>query len=347
MGTGHRPATAVAVPPTGAASSPATATPSAGAAPTAAPLVSVIVGVYKHAPFVAECLDSIVAGSYPNLELIVIDDASPDDSDAVIRDWLARHPGAPVRHVRHPRNLGVTKSFNEGVRLVRGRYICIIAADDVMMPDGIAVRVAYLAAHPDKLAVFGDCHVIDAGGQPVTTRGLDRGGLSNDFARQAGQRKELLAIDELMPFNIVFHWAVPGPVFLCRAETFDVVGPFDETLTIEDWDIYLRIAATGRLGFVDAFVSKYREHGTNSGARMQDVKRIEAAKVARKNLRRFGPINALRLAAIYAENRRLDFRGSPLGLLYTAASRLLLFASYRAYLIKRARVLRRHGVTAP
>lgn len=311
------------------------------AAPPA--LVSVVVGVYNHARFVEECLDSIAGGSYPNLEIVIVDDASRDRSDEAVRGWIARHPDVPVRHIRHERNLGFTRSLNEAIEVMRGEYFSLIAADDVMLRDGISARVAYLERRSEKLAVFGDCEVIDAEGNPVHRDGLERGGLDNDFARKAGQSKRLLQIDELMPSNIVFHWAVPGPVFLCRAETFDLVGGYDEELAIEDWDMYLRVAATGRLGFLDQRVAKYREHDTNSGAAMGSRKRVEAAKVARKNLRRFDPINALRLAAIYVDCHREDVASRAGRFGYAAASRVLLFASYRAYRWKRARVLRRHG----
>lgn len=298
------------------------------------PLVSVFVGVYNHAPYVRECLDSILNTKYPNLEVFVVNDASPDHSDEIIRGWVAEHPELDLTYILHSENQGLTSSLNEAIKLANGEFFCPIASDDVMLPNGINDRVRYLQEHPEKLAVFADCHVIDTAGRTIFESGIER-------TSDAEFQKSDLTFDALIPYNIVFHWSVPGPVFMCRTETFSVVGLFNEALKVEDWDMYLRIAATGRLGYYNGYVAKYRIHETN-WSRAADGK-IKASfnptlledygKTVSSNIRRFRGINALRL---YAYKFSLDYLNAKAGLkkgVLFILKALTLGFSYRAYLL--------------
>ena len=296
--------------------------------PQHVPLVSVVIGVYNHERFVEECLESVVNGSYKHLELIVFDDCSTDRSEVVIRRWRESHPEWPVTYVRHLENVGVTKSLNKAIPLCRGEYICLIAADDVMLMDGIGARVRYLAQNPDKLAVFADCEVIDENGTLLFQSGIE--GLYADV----GLKKSRLLRETLLPSSLVFHWAVPGPVFMCRSETYRIVGPYDERLNVEDWDMYLRLAAIRRLGFLDDYVAKYRWFAGNASHNLGARKQRDQAMVARKHVRRLGLINGMRLAANYLNYLAL-VRRSPITKLFLSAFRnLLLLLSHRANQIR-------------
>jgi glycosyltransferase involved in cell wall biosynthesis len=255
------------------------------------PRVTVIVPVYNQAQFVEETLDSVVGTGYPELEIVIVNDASRDGSAEVIANWVRRSPDQQVVFINHERNLGVTKTLNEAIRAARGEYICLLAGDDVLLPNGIADRVRYLREHPRKLAVFADCHVVDRDGTLLHESGIE--GL---YAAK-GMRKEALAIDELMFMNIVFHWAVPGPVFMCRAEAFDVVGPYDESLLMEDWDMYLRLAAVGKLGFVPSYVARYRVHSASMCTTRNERLTQDWFKAARKHAALLRGAGRLRLLA--------------------------------------------------
>jgi glycosyltransferase involved in cell wall biosynthesis len=266
--------------------------PAAAPAQTGWPRVTVIVPVYNHAAYAEEALDSVVNTHYPELEIIVINDASKDGSGAVIADWMRRNPDQNVVFLNHEHNLGLTKSLNEAVRIARGDYVCLLAGDDALLPGGIADRVRYLLDHPHKLAVFADCHVMDQDGAPLYESGIE------DLYPRHGMRKSILAFDELIPASIAFHWAVPGPVFLCRAEAFKIVGPYDETLVAEDWDMYLRLAAGGRLGFLPRCVARYRVHAANLCATRNDRISLDLYRTAKKNVALFRGASALRLVTI-------------------------------------------------
>lgn len=300
-----------------------------------APLVSVIVGAYNHEQYVRECLDSIVLGTYPEIELVVFNDASPDASGVMIREWQAEHPQVRMTFLDHRQNLGFTKSLNEAFQHASGDFICVIAADDVMLPNGITERVQYLLTHPDKLAVFADSHVIDATGQLIAESAIE------GYFRRHGMRKNLLVVDALMPYNIVFHWAVPGPVFLCRRGTLGVVGQYDETSVAEDYDLYLRLATAGKLGFCDAYVARYRKHDQSMTSIQYDRIQRFLAEAGYKNRALFGPICRMRLTANWY-GLRAQQESRPLRRQFLlAVHRALLLISWRSYLLRRIWILRK------
>jgi GT2 family glycosyltransferase len=221
------------------------------------PLVTVVVPVYNHERFVAECLDSIINTRYPRLEIIIINDRSPDNSDRAIKDWITKHQDYKIRYINHECNIGLPRSLNEAIRLSQGQYFCHIAGDDVMLPNSITDRLEYFQCHPDKLAVFSDCHVMHTQGQ------LTHQSVIEDLHPNIGMRKKYLMIDSLLPYSIIFSFSVSGAAFMCRRELFDTLGFYDEQLIIEDWDMYIRCALSGKLGFCPVYVSSFRVHDKN------------------------------------------------------------------------------------
>jgi glycosyltransferase involved in cell wall biosynthesis len=181
------------------------------------PLVSIIIPLYNHARYIERCLDSIADDAYPNTEIIMIDDGSRDDSHAVVERW--RESRGTAFHgefcfIRRE-NRGVTRTLNELVSRASGEFVAVLASDDYLLPGGIAARVEYLRAHPEKMAVFADCTVVDE--HEVC---LHASGLSDIY----GAQKEYLANDELLPYELIINWCVPGPVFMARRELYDLVG---------------------------------------------------------------------------------------------------------------------------
>ena len=281
------------------------------------PRVTVIVPVYNQAAYVGEALDSVAGTGYPALEILVINDASRDESSAVILDWIHKNPEYDVVFLNHEHNIGLTKSLNEAIRIARGEYVCLLAGDDALLPNGIADRVRYLLENPSKLAVFADCQVMGPDGTQLHESGIE------DLYRNKGMRKKTLAIEPLLPSCIVFHWAVPGPVFMCRTDAYTVVGPYDESLLAEDWDMYLRLAATGRLGFLSRPVARYRIHPTNTFATRQQRIAADLYQTAKKNAPLFRGVSGLRLLTYV---KGYEATHGP-----TALSRFVSFLLYNFY----------------
>jgi glycosyltransferase involved in cell wall biosynthesis len=301
------------------------------------PRVTVVVGVYKHEPYVEACLDSILATGYPNLEIVIFNDASPDNSGAVVQGWIDRHPEVAVHSIVHEKNVGVTKSLGEAMRAVTSEYVCLIAADDVLLKNGISDRIDYLVRHPEKLAVFGDAHVIDESGRQIMSSMIE------ELCPWAGARKQHLAVDAILRYAVIFSWPFSGPCFAFNRRLLDVVGPYDETLLAEDWDMFIRASRMNVLGFLDAYVAQYRlqPNSLSSLNNRSDYRFRSSIQVIDKHLPHergliWARLHAIRWSLLFELERR-PLRRRALWLF----SRMLLAATNRSYVLFRRLVLSR------
>ncbi|WP_278009104.1 glycosyltransferase family 2 protein [Flavobacterium gyeonganense] len=103
------------------------------------PLVSIICLCYNHEQFVVESLNSVLNQNYENIELIIADDCSTDNSKQVIQEWLKNHAG--VTFVSNETNLGNTKTFNKVLQLAKGDYIIDLATDDILLTDCVEKQI--------------------------------------------------------------------------------------------------------------------------------------------------------------------------------------------------------------
>ena len=123
---------------------------------SATPLVSVVAIFLDAERFLDEAIRSVIAQTYPHWELLMVDDGSSDQSSAIARDYARRDPER-VRYLEHPghRNLGMSASRNLGLRHARGKYLALLDADDVWLPEKLHHQVSIMEAHPDIAIVFG------------------------------------------------------------------------------------------------------------------------------------------------------------------------------------------------
>jgi glycosyltransferase involved in cell wall biosynthesis len=221
--------------------------------PAEGPLVSVLIPLYNHAPYIASTLDSIHSDPYPKKEIVVLDDGSKDDSRAAALAWRSRvQPQYPCRILHQP-NAGPARTVNRLLEEASGDFCALVASDDLLVPGGIQVRLDHLLAHPRLVAVFGDARVIGSDGQLLMASGLCD--LYHADKRRYQSPRSLL-------FEIAVRWSVPGPVLLLRRKAILAMGGFAPGF-LEDYDMYLRLADREQLGFVDAVVADYRLHDTN------------------------------------------------------------------------------------
>ena len=209
-------------------------------------LVSAVIPAYNYGRFVARAIDSVLAQSHRDIECIVVDDGSTDDTATV----LARY-GDRIRAIRQE-NRGLSATRNAGIGASRGEVIALLDADDEWKPEKIARQLAVLTADPEVAVVGCAVELADGDGKhqgdvffPAPVRGA--AGLRAIALRQA--------------------WvcgSASGAVI--RRRVLDQVGLFDETLTAaEDWDMWLRIGAGGHaiVNLPDVLVRVYR-HNTGS-----------------------------------------------------------------------------------
>lgn len=123
--------------------------------------VTVLIPVYNKAPYLKDCLDSVFSGTWTDLEVVAVDDASTDESLAVLKGYNDPR----LRIIALPTNLGPAGAANRGLDEARGEYIVRLDADDINVPDRIAKQVAYMEAHPEvgasggALTLFGSTDV--------------------------------------------------------------------------------------------------------------------------------------------------------------------------------------------
>jgi glycosyltransferase involved in cell wall biosynthesis len=258
----------------------------------AMPLVSVLVPAYNHEAFVQHCLDSILADPYPAKEIVIIDDGSTDGTAARIEAWLALHRDhIPVEYVRRE-NKGIAATLNELAARAHGEFLRIGASDDLLLPGGCEALVRYLMAHPGKGAAIGDCVVVDREGTKILDSGM------SDLH---GADKRLYRSDEGIRRAVISHWAIGGPVTMLRKGALETVARWTEGLRIDDWDLFLRLAARDAIGFIDVKVCAYRLHGANFSKTRHTATRIvnltEAREVALRRVCMFAEPDRTRLRA--------------------------------------------------
>ena len=126
--------------------------------------VSFIVPCYRLAHYLAECIDSILSQTYPHIEITVLDDRSPDNTETIAREIVAAHPDRRISYVRNTENLGNIRNYNKGIGLASGKYIWILSPDDRLRNPQIVERyVAVLELRPDIGFVFCPAHVVRGG----------------------------------------------------------------------------------------------------------------------------------------------------------------------------------------
>jgi glycosyltransferase involved in cell wall biosynthesis len=196
--------------------------------------VSVIVPAYNSADYTVETVESVLAQTYRDFELIVVDDGSTDHT----REAMAAF-GDRIQYV-YKENGGACSARNHGIAMSRGEYIACLDCDDLWFPEKLERSVAALEDHPDWALVFTPCLLIDAQGETV--------GRSN-------YRPNLdKAFFELLKGNYIV-----APTVVMRRVCMEGDGPFDESLFIPaDWDLWLRLTRDYPIGCVNSPLSKYR-----------------------------------------------------------------------------------------
>ncbi|MGO8676105.1 MAG: glycosyltransferase [Limisphaerales bacterium] len=238
-----------------------------------APLVTAVALCYNHSRFVAQCLDSVLEQTYRNIEVFIVDDCSRDDSPRIVEDWLRAHR-LDWRFIRHQNNLGICKTLNEVVRLARGDYFCMIATDDLWLPDKVERQVGIMEHLPASVGwVYSDAFQIDEAGNPLPRMFIES---HRAFSRMPEGGIELV----LWEANFI-----PAMTTLIRRRCYDVVGLYDEDLFFEDWDMWLRMARRFEAAYCPVPSAKYRVVGTSMVRSAWDRMVDSACRMCLKHLR--------------------------------------------------------------
>lgn len=214
------------------------------------PFVSVLMPVYNAERFLREAVESVLAQTHRELELIAVDDASSDGSHALLQEYATRD--ARVRVFRQTHNQGIVAARNRAFREAdpAAEFCAILDADDVCEPDRIAQQVAFLQAHPDHALVGGHTLIIDEHSQVIGIRRYP-----SDYATICK--------------TITRYNPIAQPAVMLRRSMLPAREPYDAAFPrCQDYELWLRLAAAHPIANLDRPVLRYRVSETQ-GKRTQ------------------------------------------------------------------------------
>ena len=218
------------------------------------PLISVVIASYNHEEYISETIASIWRQPYPNIEIAIVDDCSPDGSWALLQDLQARSP-LPMRLERNTRNMGPAATFNAVLKLATGELIALFASDDLFAEDRFTSAVALFAARPALQIVYGN---------GISFTADERNGKVHKPRVKALLDKEPAEIARYLYTHV-------SPLFvqstLIRLKLIEQVGGFDSALLADDWllnsRIFSHLTNRDQFAYLDEVVFYYRLHPRN------------------------------------------------------------------------------------
>jgi len=253
------------------------------------PLVSVVTASYQMGHYVCSAVDSVLAQDYPNVEIIVVNDGSTDDTQERLAKYEADHRVTVINQ----ENKGQTVAKNRGLAAAKGELIGFCDADNLWRPGKLSKQVPRLLASPKAGVVYGDIHLIDDQGKSLP---------SLNTLRYGGRITAKLLVDNFVTFNTT----------LVHRHILDEVGGFDESLRMAiDYNLWLNISLKYEFIYLDEPLVDYRIWGGQmshrTGERMDNFFRL-LEKFLREN-----PEAVSRLEARHAWAHSYTTRGIWLG----------------------------------
>lgn len=213
------------------------------------PLVTVVVISYNQGKYIRENLDSVKAQTYDNIQLIVADDASTDNSVEIFDNWLFKNNYRAEKNY-HQKNTGLSTILNECFELIKGKYVKFIAADDYLHPSAIEKCVEKLEeSGSDYGMVFTDTYCINE--NSAIQKDIDNYDFVGNLERESF-RKELLKGNKIAALTVVM-----------RTSVLKETGQYNSELLVEDYFRWLKISEKYFIAYVPEKLAYYRLHNDN------------------------------------------------------------------------------------
>lgn len=211
--------------------------------------VTVVCSCYNHSSFVTESLKSVLNQSHKYIQLIVIDDFSTDNSVAVIEDFIKEYP--EIIFIKNTTNLGLTKSFNHAMQLAKGIFFIDLAADDILLSNCIEIQLKTFQNSPfENLAiVYGNAELISEKETHISY-----------YFEVDSQNKTI----EKRQSGDIYAEIISNKTVICsvssmvKKSVFDELKGYDENLSYEDYDFWIRVSRNHSIEFLDSILIQKR-----------------------------------------------------------------------------------------
>lgn len=233
------------------------------------PKVSICIPSYNHAQFLPAAIESALGQTYPNIEIILADDGSSDDSLQIAKSYADRYPHL-TRVFAHPGNInrGISETLNLAFEKSTGDYWSPLASDDTFLPEKTEQQVAFLKSHLSTGWVYSQVQCISEQGDLLP-------GLSG----------EDITVEPSPLEKLIRHNKIAGMTVLARRECYEQVGGFKEGLLYSDWEFWVQMATRCRVGFIKKPLVRYRVHSYNASLGIESIENFSRALEVMNSLR--------------------------------------------------------------
>ena len=205
------------------------------------PLISIIIPTFNRASMLDNSIESVRQQTFSDWELIIVDDASTDETENVIRKHMAED--IRIRYIKHNSNIGANATRNRGIQESSGDYIAFLDDDDRWNPDKLSLQYDYFKEHPDVGVVYCGYRYIDQNSKSI---------FKIEWPRYMGDVSVILLRNNFIGSSV--------PLF--KRECFELAGQFDEKLTsCQDWDMWIRIAQIFHFSYINKILVDIVVHG--------------------------------------------------------------------------------------
>ena len=219
------------------------------------PLVSVIIPTYNREKYIVDALESVLAQSYNNLEIIVVDDGSTDNTIKILKE---RYKDSDIVFI-YKENEGVSSARNVGIKAAIGDYIAFLDSDDEWLPEKLKIQIEYSKKYPELSMIATEYYNIDENGKVM--------GVSEQYKGFQSEKDFIL-------LRLLFEPPLIPSTLLIKKQVFNKVGEFDEQLsTAVDLDFNIRaVVADEKIGIIREPLLRYKVHniGISKACRSRD-----------------------------------------------------------------------------
>lgn len=234
-------------------------------------LVSVIIPAYNHENYIQETIESIINQTYPNIELIILDDGSKDKTWEKITELKPKCENRFVKiHFETKQNEGTCITLNKLLKLSSGEFVYIIASDDLTKPQAIEKEIKFLQDNPDYALAVGDNEYVDSMGKQIFR--TQKAFTSNIKNAKYKTVKEFLSSklkidflsDDFGSYKTLYKENYIPNGYLIRKNIFETIGNFTKNAPLEDFWLMLQISKYKKMKYIDEILFSYRIHDTNT-----------------------------------------------------------------------------------